>query len=400
MCAQNKTAEPAWATLPRDLLERVLALRDFLLNEARMMSDVNRVISEFAYRLRGLGVPLERMHSSITVLHAEYAASTRVWVREGGVDHHAIAYSEAMAEVYARSPMADAHQRGEWIELWLADTPDERYGVVAELKSEKFVHYLCAPISSACGLKNSFTFATRASAGFSPTHIAILRAVFPAAAACQEVFAMNQILRDVTRTYVGREPQQRILAGDVRRGEVMGICSAILFADMRRFTELTSAMTAERAAELLNCYYDCVVPPIEQSGGEVLKFIGDGILAIFRTPQDKSKACQAALMAAQSALRAVAERLPDNGVPKFEVGISLHYGNTAFGNVGSGERLDYTVIGRDVNLAARIASLCGHLGRPLLLSAQFRNELGDRPMRSHGHHAIKGLAGAEEVFEP
>ena len=204
-------------------------------------------------------------------------------------------------------------------------------------------------------------------------------------------------MTEVMRIYVGEEPKKRILSGDVHRGEVMRLRAAILFADMRRFTELTADMTAEDATALLNRYYDCIVPHVEELGGEVLKFIGDGILAIFRAEDDDAIICDRATRAAQNGLQAVRD---EDQQPKFDVGIALHFGEVAFGNVGSGMRLDYTVIGRDVNLAARVAGLCGTLDEPLLMSAAVIDHVGESRVRSLGAHRLKGLSEAQDVFAP
>jgi adenylate cyclase len=152
----------------------------------------------------------------------------------------------------------------------------------------------------------------------------------------------------------------------------------------------------------VNQYYDCIVPPIDERGGEVLKFIGDGILAIFRTGERSDvEACWRALAAARAGLEKVDRRnaRADGGI-HFDVGIALHFGDAAYGNVGSGARLDYTVIGRDVNLAARIAGLCGSLDERLLISSAFQSRLVDAEMRSLGAFSLKGVEREEPIFAP
>ena len=195
--------------------------------------------------------------------------------------------------------------------------------------------------------------------------------------------------------YVGEEPHQRILSGDVKRGDVSSIRSAILFADMRDFTALTAPMGAAETTALLNVYYDCIVPHIEGNGGEVLKFMADGILGIFRAQADGANAAARALLGAKQGLAAVAANEIE---PTFEVGIALHVGEVAYGNVGSGMRLDYTVIGRDVNLASRIAGLCGALRQPLLVSSAFRQLTPAESYEDCGAHRLKGLAEPETIF--
>jgi adenylate cyclase len=204
------------------------------------------------------------------------------------------------------------------------------------------------------------------------------------------------------RMYVGDEPHLRILSGDVRRGEVLRIRAAILFADMRDFTGLTAHLPEEAATALVNEYYDCIVPAIEEREGEVLKFMGDGILAIFRAGESGDiEACMRAFGAARAAQLRVAGRSEKrDNASHFDVGIALHFGNAAYGNVGSGARLDYTVIGRDVNLASRIANLCGQLGEGLLLSEPFQSRLSEHDLRSLGTFPLRGVDEPQSIFAP
>jgi adenylate cyclase len=170
---------------------------------------------------------------------------------------------------------------------------------------------------------------------------------------------------------------------------------------MRNFTRITSALTPEASVELLNAYFDCLVPPIEAESGEVLKYMGDGLLAIFRElGDDLGGAAQSALSAAGAALtRIEAANLESRFPVPIDVGIALHHGEAAYGNVGSGERLDFTVIGRDVNLASRIAQLNKQLGEPLLMSQAFVDFLWGDP-ESLGEHDINGFEEPIAVFRP
>jgi adenylate cyclase len=380
--------------LPPERLPGALALISYMLGEARAATDADVVLTRMSGLIRAAGVPLARAPSIVPLLHAEAVASARFWEQGKGARSYLFPFTAESGDGYAHSPAAEVHRTGEWVLLWLPDTPDDRYGIVPELKAEGYTHYIMAPVFMKSGLASTFSFATRAHEGFSNTDIALLRAVFPALSACQEILTTARAMQEVLRIYVGEEPQRRIISGDVHRGEVMHIRSAILFADMRGFTGLTAGMSAEAATSLLNAYYDCIVPPIEEAGGEVLKFIGDGILAVFRAEGDGVQTCARALNAARAGLERVAAR---DEAPRFEVGIALHFGEAAFGNVGSGMRLDYTVIGRDVNLAARVAGLCGSRAEPLLVSADFRQRAGLQG-RSLGPQRLKGLEAEEEVF--
>ena len=185
------------------------------------------------------------------------------------------------------------------------------------------------------------------------------------------------------------------------RGQVTTIRSAILVADMRDSTGHTAEISAVEAVELMNDFFDCLVPPIESRGGEVLKYLGDGLLAIFRDGHgDARKVAAAALAAAQDGLANVsglnAARPRERPV---ELGIALHFGEAAYGNVGSGLRLDFTVIGRDVGLASRIGTLNARLGEPLLMSSAFTEKL-DAPAEPIGAFTVRGFSTPVSVFRP
>jgi adenylate cyclase len=384
-------------------LRQAIAVRDWLLGEARTIRDPNIILEGLALRLRDAGMPVERSISAIELRHAERAANARIWEWGKRAREHVYAH-ERGSEATGKRPLAEAHRLDDWVITWLPETPDDKYDMVPELKAAGFTHHVAVPVLLLNGMRNGFTFATRAPQGFSDEDIALLRVVFPSLAALMEILALHRVMREVLRMYVGDEPHQRILSGEVRRGEVLRVRAAILFADMRNFTGLTSAMTEEEATAFVNEYYDCVVPPIDERGGEVLKFIGDGILAIFRAEEDADNDVEAswrAFAAARAGLERVERRkTKGDGVVPFDVGIALHFGHPAYGNVGSGARLDYTVIGRDVNLAARIASLCGQIGEPLLLSNTFQVRLATAELRSLGAFSLKGLDGEQSVYAP
>ncbi len=394
----NDDTDP-WSLLPADKQQKAIALRDYMLGKGRFNSDANDTLSEMARRFLDAGVKLERCATIVRLLHSTTAASMRVWEKGSGAVYVGIPYQPGASSQYDNSPSALAHRSRSWVRFNPQAVSAETFGIIPELKEAGITDYICAPTFMVNGMENVFTFATSAANGFTFEDIAVFRAAFPAIEACQEILVLHRVLKEVTRIYVGAEPHERILAGDVHRGEVTRLKSAILFADMRDFTVLTADMDAEAATALLNDYYDCLVPAIEERGGEVLKFIGDGILAILRAEENEQQACSAALDAAKAGLEAAHIRNEDAATP-FEIGIALHLGEVAYGNVGSGERLDYTVIGRDVNLASRIAGLCGSLDQTLLLSGRFMETLSDDGFEDLGSHRLKGLKEPQAVFAP
>jgi adenylate cyclase len=187
----------------------------------------------------------------------------------------------------------------------------------------------------------------------------------------------------------------RILAGHIRRGEIESMEAALLLCDLRGFTELSNQLPGSTVLGLLNAYFDKVVPAITREGGEVLKFMGDAVLAFF-PGIDPPGACQAALAAAKAILDEVDDFQYDS--IRVKVGIALHYGEVSYGNVGSGNRLDFTLIGPDVNLVSRIQSICSERGDALLMSLSFREKARIGDAVPIGPQRLKGFADAMELF--
>src|SRR3954462_2192646 len=390
------------SALAPTLLPKALPIRDWLLTEAAQLADPGQISPGLAARLNALGIPIDRIMSAIDLLHSEYSDVGRVWTKEEGTTSRFFPHSpDGVRVVYNKSPFAHVHRTREWLLLDLAHTSEERFNIIPDLKAAGYRHYLVVPIFFTNGSHHGLTFATRAPEGFGEQGLRVLRFVMPTMAAMMEIRALHQHLDNVLRIYVGNEPHRAILSGAIRRGQVSRIRSAILFADMRDYTRLTATLSPEEAVELLNAYFDCLVPPVEAEGGEVLKYMGDGLLAIFRElGDDLGGAAQSALSAAGAALtRIEAANLESRFPVPIDVGIALHHGEAAYGNVGSGERLDFTVIGRDVNLASRIAQLKKQLGEPLLMSQSFVNFLWGDP-EFVGEHNVNGFDEPIAVFRP
>lgn len=378
----------------------VAALEAWLLGEALRLDDPGDLLSGLAMRLDGLGIPVDRITTAIEALHSEYSGIGRFWTREEGSTVRLFPHQAQESDIYLRSPFAWVHRTRQWLLLDLAATPDDLFNIVSDLKAGGYRHYVCVPIFFSNGSENGITFATRAQ-GFGDDGIMVLRRIMPALAAGMEIRAANKRLRDVLRIYVGDEPHRAILSGTIRRGQVSRIRSAILFADMRNYAGISASLAPEQAVELLNSYFDCVVPAIEAEGGEILKYIGDGVLAIFRDAGDRPDgAADAAFRAARQAIaRAEAANRQGRFASPVTLGIALHHGEAAYGNVGSGGRLDFTVIGRDVNLASRIAHLNKILGEPVLMSQAFAERLSSEP-EPLGAQMFEGFDEAVPVFRP
>ena len=205
-------------------------------------------------------------------------------------------------------------------------------------------------------------------------------------------------------TYVGRRSGHRVLAGTIRRGDVERINAVLWTCDLRDFTGLSAALPMDAVIELLDSYFEVMAQAINAKGGEILKFIGDAILAVFPIEEkhggDPCRACQASMAAAQKALAdaaALSAAREAAGKAGFRCGIALHVGDVMYGNIGAADRLDFTVIGPAVNLVSRIESLNRELALPLVFSAAFAASW-QGGKRSLGSHAVKGFPDPVEVF--
>ncbi|SDR47109.1 adenylate cyclase [Rhizobiales bacterium GAS113] len=380
----------------------VASLRDWLLGDARRADDPTKNVTELCNWLLAIGIPIDRVAISISTLHAEHDAIGRIWQKDGGVEERVYVSPGPDDPVYLRSPFYASLVSREWVEMRLAETPDDRFGIVPELKARGYTHYICIPITFINDMTAWVTLATRSPGGFSSRDLAVFASIMPPFSALLELRVAWGTLRNVLRIYVGDEPRQAILSGNVKRGQVSTIRSAILFADMRDSTQHTVELGVVGAVELFNSFFDCLVPAIESRHGEVLKYMGDGLLAIFRESKDGGKcdAPERALAAARDGLATLnAFNIQHPDKPQMRAGLALHYGEAAYGNIGSGTRLDFTVIGRDVSLASRVADMNRTLDEPLLLSAAFAEELGQK-VTSLGSFPAKGFVDPVEIYRP
>jgi adenylate cyclase len=276
------------------------------------------------------------------------------------------------------------------------DFPDTR-----QLKEEGTTDYFVVPLFFADGAVHGANFATREPGGFTDQEIADLSRLVAPLTRVVEARALQRQASVLLNTYVGTHAAARVLAGQIRRGDTISINAAIWLSDMRGFTRLAERLPPETLVDELNRYFDCQVPAIHRHGGEVLKYMGDGLLAIFAVTADDAddrNVCEAALAAAREARSAVttaSEAAGDRSSLRF--GLALHVGEVLYGNIGSEHRLDFTCIGPAVNLAARIEKLTGELGRTILASDQFA---GRSPSQfvPVGEFSLRGFETSQAVF--
>ena len=279
----------------------------------------------------------------------------------------------------------------------LSETTDRRFPILATLRAQGITHYVMAPLVFSNRIVNAMSWATDAPNGFAEADVELFRALVTAFVSVLEATAGRRIYGELLATYVGRDPGAQIMAGAVKRGEVHHLKAAMLLADLRDFSQLTDELPEGQIVELLNAFFDLVVPGVVAGGGDVLKYIGDAVIAIFPVVgDDPAPACELALAAAQTALAAL-QSAPPEIQQYISIDIALHYGVAAYGNIGSGNRLDFSVVGRDVNILSRLELLCKDVGRPLLMTDAFAVEVA-QPVFEIGHFELRGFRQHQAVY--
>lgn len=377
------------------------AVRDWLIDEAGFLEHFGLVLDGLCARLLAAGLPLARVTTHIRVVHSERIGLSRVWRRGQAMIEQHFGFGPEVEAMYQRSPIRIAHEGKRRFELRPGDPGATPFGIAVDLEAAGISHYVIFPLFFTGGHVNAASFATDRAGGFVAAELEFIERLLPALSRVMEIKGLQRSRQELLRIYVGTLPAERILDGQIRRGDVVGMDAAIMLCDLRGSTRMAVELDEETFVLVLNRYFDCVVPAVTAQGGEVLKFIGDAVLAIFELPArpgdcspcDRARAATDAIFAR---LREVNEAGASPGGP-LEVTIALHEGRVAFGNVGSVERQDFTVIGPDVNLVARLGTLAAQLGEPLLLSGRVaaRSPAG---LRKVGEFPFKGFREPQSVF--
>lgn len=358
------------------------------------------LMADLVELLRAQGLPLWRCRFNLMTKHPELVWHTVQWTEEEGVKLIERSRVAMEAPVFTRSPVPLLLNGSPPIRVRL-DGDDLPFPVCQELKAEGGTDYFIQGLPYSTGDIGYISWATRAPEGFSDEALAALAELTPHLAQRIELASAYHATRALLEVYLGRNAGQRVAHGGFRRGSGELIDAAIWFCDLRDFTSLSEQTTPQAMVKTLDEYFDHVAGAVMARGGEVLKFIGDAILAIFPVDGDAQRACQSALMAAEEALAALqglnAERRTRGEVP-LAIGVALHVGQVMYGNIGARGRLDFTVISSSVNEACRLESLCKPLRVPLTLSEAFVQLARPERAVELGQHALKGVRAPIRVF--
>ena len=374
---------------------------DWLTDGARLTPRPERVLADLCDQLIETGIPLWRVAVFVRTLHPEIMGRRFIWQQGAGVKVTDGLFDLLERDQFVNSPFVAVIKSGRSIRRQLVGSETlEEFSIFRELRAEGATDYLATPLVFTDGSVHVATWSTQKTTGFTDAQIADIEAIVKPFARVAEIRALQRTATNLLDTYVGHQAGERILAGRIRRGHTEAIHAVIWLSDMRGFTSLADRLPSQVLVDLLNRYFDCQVPAIQACGGEVLKFMGDGLLAIFPLTEGVAGArevCYRALRAAREAQVNVDAIDTARNAGGLRFGLALHLGEVLYGNIGSGNRLDFTCIGPAVNLAARLETVAAKLGRTLVASAEFTSHLSDEfvPL---GEFSVAGFATPQLIF--
>ncbi|MHC4050322.1 adenylate/guanylate cyclase domain-containing protein [Bradyrhizobium sp. 25ACV] len=393
MTAQDKNA-------PATQVDGVV---DWLTNGTRDERFIDNIFADMCIRLQQAGIPLKRSTLHVLIHHPQWLGARFMWsdgMREAEIAR--VDYDVRERSEFIGSPANEMQDGASEVRENLERDPSlgRKHALYDEMREKGLTDYVAWPLYHTLGKRHLITFATDRPGGFEDSHIAALKKLLPVLALVSEIRIKNRLARTLLETYVGSHAGQLILAGATRRGSGTTVRAAIMICDLRDFTKISDNWPRDDVIDLLNDYFDAMSEPIARHGGEILKFIGDGLLAIF--PLQEPDACANLLHAvteARQAMTALNERNNATSRAPLNYGIGVHVGDVMYGNIGSTSRLDFTVIGPAVNMASRLEALTKQLGRTVLLSRDFAELVEEKFELEHvGRHEVRGFSDPIELF--
>jgi adenylate cyclase len=367
-------------------------------------ADLGSLLSGFAERLLADGIPVVRIYLALPTVNPTVRAYSHSWTRSAGALVEPVSH-ERNRQAFEASPFRYMLQAGLSECHWRFDeVGTERFPAFDEVERAggrdylaRLIRYQNASAPDLAGLAAAFS--ADCAGGFRSEEVARIDAVLPLLALAAYRITLFDLTVAMLDTYVGLSARHRVLSGEIRRGDGTTITAALYFADLRGFTALADTAGIALLGRL-NKHLEAMTGPVAEQGGELLKFLGDGLLAVFPITDERPQeaACAAAVRAAREALlrnASVNRFCPDE--PPLDLDVALHCGDVFYGNIGDTSRLDFTVIGPAVNEASRMEALCGPLGCSIVMSEAVA-AASPVPVHSLGRHWLRGIASPRELF--
>ena len=372
-------------------------LLDWMVAGAQPSANAREIVEGICTKLCASGVPLERMVLFIYTLHPNISGRRFLWNPGQEVDMAEAPSAVFTSDLYHINPLPQVIEERISIRRHLAD-PDcpNDYKIITELREQGFTDYVVQPLNFTTRETHAVSWSTKALDGFSDEDIEVLERVCNPLARLTETYMLRLNAATLLSVYVGRQSGDKILRGAVHRGDGEEITAVILFVDLKNFTHLSNSMPGSELISQLNAAFDCLVPPVEENGGEILKYMGDGFFAIF--PYSNSNEELENANCAMDAVRAgeiALEQSKQSG--SFSVRSAIHSGSFHYGNIGGSARLDFTAIGPAVNYTARLLSAATNVGKDRVISNTLAGRLGSG-VELAGTETFKGFDGNQKIF--
>ena len=377
---------------------------DWLAREGRLLPDVVPLVDALGTRLLEAGAPLWRMTVGLQTIHPQLRAMGTVWRRDQPAYEQGRPHGIETSPAFIGSPFHELATTGRPVRYRLDQLTAQNHPVLHDIAAEGGRDYYALSVAVAHGRWPALTFSTDRVEGFSEADLARFTTLANYLAPVLEAHLHYRVSTTLLETYLGRETGRRILDGLIRRGDGEQINAVLWFSDLRDFTGLNERLPAAEMLELLNSYFETVGNALARHGGEILKFIGDGVMAIFPVIDagflpDITGGAYDAAREAHAEFAEINYGRAEAGRQAIRFGVGLHVGMVTFGNVGTRDRLDFTVIGPAVNRCSRMESMTKVLGVSTVASAEF-NEVCPRPLRPLGPHRLRGVPRRVELYAP
>ncbi len=375
---------------------------DWLLCDVSSRRTGDEFLEHLTELLREHGVPLSRASISVATCHPEISTCNFIWSLGEGSRKGPTLHFDLLQPAYQNSPVALIIDGAGPIRRRLVGPDAELdFPICRDLAEQGATDYVILPLQFSDGRRTYVSFCTDREAGFGDEHIDLFNEMAPFLAIRIELASSYYATTTLLQLYLGRSAARRVLEGNFKRGGGDAIEAALWYCDLRGFSEIAEHRSPVEAVELLDSYFECVADAIREAGGEILKFIGDSVLAIFDfADSDPATACQRAVEAALQALQGI-ERWNtrrSGGDDPLKVGVALHVGSLLHGNIGSRERLDFTVIGAAMTEVCRLEPLCRTIGVPLVMSSRFVELHRERDLVGMGRFVLRGQPDPQEVY--
>jgi adenylate cyclase len=382
--------------------EAASAVQGWLLDAAVRARGVDDLLQDLGAQLRRHGVPLVRVSVQARILHPQFIARSYVWWNGAGVQREDRPHfvSDDLVRLYNESPVAWLHRNPGPLRRRIGgpEAPVD-FPLLHELRARGATDYYGHRLVWGSGEVNVLTWASDAPDGFRDADIALFEALRSGIATVLELLLQRELARTLLEVYVGRLNGGRVLDGSLARGAREQVRAVVWYSDLSGFMRLSESVDPVDLLTVLDAWFEQVAGAVGMQGGEVIKFMGDGLLALFPADAgEEEDACRRALWAAQDvAARVATLALPASIEGPLRFGIGLHLGDVLVGNVGAPDRLDVTAVGPAINRAARIEALCRRLGASILASGEVARHLRGvlRPM---GYHTLRDIAEPTELF--